>query len=531
MSGEQPRIAKAAGILAAATALSRLAGLARDMVIAAVFGAGYVTDAFFVAFTIPNLLRRFFAEGSLTAAFVPTFSEVYHQEGRDAARQMFRACWTLLLLVLVGITLLGVLSSPWIVNIIGFGFHGVEGKLALTNLLNRIMFPYILFVSLLALLTGVLNVLGHFLLPALSPVLLNLAMIGSALVLAPHFNQPVLALAVGVLIGGAVQLLVQFPVIYRYGFDLKFNLRFDHPRVLQVARLMLPGVVGVAVYQINVVVTRLLASFLQQGSVSWLYYGQRLFEFPQGIFIVSLAQAVLPSMSRQAAAKDHAGFHDSLRFTLLLILLVALPASVGLVLCATPVYSLFFMSGAFTAHDVEQAARALVWYAPGLLFVGISRVIAPTFYALKDTRTPVIVSIWTMLVNAGLGLALMGPMQHAGLAIALTLASVFNALVLMILLIRRMGSFGLARLFECLLRLLPGLGLMAVVAHEILKRVDWLVPGAFWPRLGILLAATCAGALAYAFGCWAFGVDEIKRCGRYLLGKLMRRHSADSNAN
>jgi putative peptidoglycan lipid II flippase len=495
------------------------------MVIAAVFGAGFVTDAFFVAFTIPNLLRRFFAEGSLTAAFVPTFSEVYHQEGREAAKQMFRVCWTLLLLILAGVTLLGILASPWVVKVIGCGFAGVEGKLALTDLLNRIMFPYIFFVSLLALLAGVLNVMGHFLLPALSPILLNLAMIGSALVFAPRFEQPILALAFGVLIGGVVQLLIQFPVVYQKGFDLKPSFNFGHPRVRQVARLMVPGIAGVAIYQINVIVTRILASFLPEGSVSWLYYGQRLFEFPQGIFIVSLAQAVLPSMSRQVAADDHAGFLDSLRFSLLLIVLVALPASVGLILCATPVYSLFFMGGAFTAYDVEQAALALSWFAPGLLFVGVSRIVAPTFYALKDTRTPVLVSFWTLLVNAGLGYYLMGSLQHVGLALALTLAAVFNAMVLMFILSRRLGGFGVGRLAINLLRLLPGLALMSIIVYEILDPVDWLVADAFWPRLGVLLAAVFGGVLAYAFGCWAFGVEEIRRCGSFLIGKLVRRRA------
>ena len=526
MAKEQKNIARATGVLAAATTLSRFAGLARDMVIAVVFGAGFVTDAFFVAFTIPNLLRRFFAEGSLTAAFVPTFSDVYHHEGRAAARQMLRACWTLLLLVLLGITLLGILGSPWVVKAIGFGFAGVEGKLALTDLLNRIMFPYILFVSLLALLTGVLNVADHFLLPALSPVLLNLAMIGSALFLAPRFEQPIIALALGVLAGGLAQLVMQFPPIYRAGFDLQFSLAFRNPRVRQVARLMLPGIAGVAIYQINVIVTRLLASFLEEGSVSWLYYGQRLFEFPQGIFIVSLAQAVLPSMSRQLAAQDEAGFRDSLRFALLVIMLIALPASVGLVLCAEAVYSLFFMGGAFTSHDVRQAALALTWFAPGLLFVGISRIVAPTFYALKDTRTPVMVSFWTLLVNAGFGWLLMGPLGHIGLALALTLASVFNALLLMVLLRRRLGDFGTGRLLRCLLRLVPGLGLMTVAVVELLDLVEWTLPGPFLPRLGVLAAAVVAGALGYAFGCWLFGVDEIRQVGRYLRDRLLRRRAA-----
>jgi len=509
--------------MAVATTLSRVAGLVRDVVIARVFGAGFAADAFFVAFTIPNLLRRFFAEGSLTAAFVPTFAEVYHRDGEAAARQMLRVCWSLLVVVMAGVTLAGVLASPWVVKVVGYGFAGVPGKLALTDLLNRIMFPYIFFVSLLALLAGVLNVMGHFLLPSLSPILLNLAMIGSALVLAPRFEQPILALAVGVLVGGVAQLVSQFPIVYRCGFDLRPVWNCSHAPMRQVARLMLPGIAGVAIYQINVVVTRLLASFLAEGSVSWLYYGQRLFEFPQGIFVVSLAQAVLPSMSRQIARDDQEGLHESLRFALVLILLVTLPAAVGLMFCAVPVYSLFFMSGKFNAHDVSQSALALTCYAPGLLFVGISRVVAPTFYALKDTRTPVRVSFWTLLVNVLFGLLLMQWYGHMGLALALTLSSAFNAVVLSRLLLRRLGDFGMVRLLQILLRLVPGLVVMSGVVMVLLSRVDWMQPGPFWGRLLLLLAAVALGGLVYAVCCWLCGVAEIRQCGEFLQRKIFKR--------
>jgi putative peptidoglycan lipid II flippase len=348
-------------------------------------------------------------------------------------------------------------------------------------------------------------------------------MIAAALVLAPRFEQPIVALAVGVLAGGVVQLLMQLPVIYRFGYDLRPDFRFSHPAVGKIARLMVPGIFGVAIYQINVVVTRLLASLLPEGSVSWLYYGQRLFEFPQGIFIVSLAQAVLPSMSRQAASADQAGFRESLRFALALILLVTLPAAAGLALCAVPVYSLFFMGGAFTAHDVVQAAAALSWYAPGLLFVGISRVVVPTFYAMQDTRTPVLVSFWTLLVNVGLGLLLMGPLQHVGLALALTLSSVFNSLVLLWCLDRRMGGIGVLALGRIGLRLLPGLLAMVVVAGAILGSVDWQVAGPFWLRLGGLGAAVAGGALAYALGCWLCRVGEVQQAWEFLAVRLWRR--------
>ncbi len=508
---EKKQIARATGVLGVATLISRVAGLLRDMVVAAVFGAGLVTDAFFVAFTIPNLLRRFFAEGSLTAAFVPTFTDVLQQKGTAEARQVVRICWTLLLLVLAGVTLLGILSSPWLVKLIGYGFSDSAGKLALTDLLNRLMFPYIFFVSLVALFAGVLNVSGHFLLPALSPVMLNLAMIASALVLAPRMEQPIIALAFGVLLGGVVQFAMQIPVLYRFGYDLRLNFNFRHSAVVRVARLMVPGIFGVAIYQVNVVVSRLLASFLQEGSVSWLYYGQRLFEFPQGIFVVSLAQAVLPAMSRQTAAGDQDGFRDSLRFALILILLVTIPAALGLVLCNQAVYSLFFMRGNFTAFDVSQAALALAWYAPGLLFVGISRVVVPSFYAMKDTRTPVLVSFWTFLVNVVAGVLLMRVMGHAGLALALTIASMFNAVVLTMLLARRLGNLELGLIWRTLLRMLPGLGLMAFAVVLLLGQVDWLTPGSFAVRLMLLGTTVAAGGLIYVASLWLLGVKEMRQ--------------------
>jgi len=527
---EKRRIARATGIMALATGLSRVAGLVRDMVVAAVFGAGYAADAFFVAFTIPNLLRRFFAEGSLTAAFVPTFAEVHHRDGVEVSREVLRICWTLLLLVLAGVTVLGIVASPWVVQLIGYGFSDVPGKLELTDLLNRIMFPYIFFVSLLALLAGALNVRGHFLSPSLSPVLLNLAMIGSALLLTPWFSQPIVALAVGVLLGGIVQLLVQVPVLYRYGYDLRLDFRFRHPAVTRITRLMLPGIVGVAIYQINVVVTRLFASLLQEGSVSWLYYGQRLFEFPQGIFVVSLAQAVLPSMSRQLAAKDQDGFRESLRFALALILLITFPAAIGMVFCAEAIYSLFFLGGAFTAHDVAQSATALAWYAPGLVFVGISRVVAPTFYALQDTRTPVWVSFWTLMVSVVCSVLLMGPMQHNGLALALTVSSIFNAGALLWLLNRRMGGIDLRGLFGFMLRLLPGLVAMSIVAAALLGMVNWQVKGPFLERFMLLFAAVGSGAAAYAAGCWLCRIDEVKQGWRILTERLSRRLRGGADA-
>jgi putative peptidoglycan lipid II flippase len=516
---EKRQISTATAVMGAATGLSRIAGLVRDMVVASLFGAGFGTDAFFMAFTIPNLLRRFFAEGALTAAFVPTFSAVYHKQGPDEARRVANICWTLLLLVMAAVTLLGIWASPVIVRGIGAGYGAVAGKLALTDFLNRLMFPYIFFVSLLALITGILNVLGHYFLPSFSTVLLNISMITCAILLAPLFPvQPIVALAIGVLVGGILQLVIQFPVLCRKGIRLRFDFHFTHPSVKRVARLMLPGLAGVAIYQINVVVSRLLASFLPEGSVSYLYYGQRLFELPLGIFVVSLAQAVLPAMSRQAAVDDREGLKESLRFSLVLISIVTLPAAAGLIVCSVPVYSLFFMRGAFSYQDVSQTAMALCAYAPGLFFVGVSRILVPTFYALQDTRTPVHISFWTLVVNALLGVLLMGPLRHVGLALALSLSSVCNCLLLAWLLRRKIGPLGLASIGGSLLRVLPGTLLMAIGAWWILQAMDWQTAGFSIGKLAVLGSAVGVGIAIYCGVCLLCGVTEI-RDGLRLVGR------------
>ncbi|ABA88663.1 membrane protein MviN [Syntrophotalea carbinolica DSM 2380] len=517
---EQKEITRATGVMGFATSLSRVFGLVRDMVVARMFGAGFGADAFFMAFTIPNLLRRFFAEGSLTAAFVPTFSRVYLDQGEAESRRVANICWTLLLLIMAAVTLCGILASPWIVRLIGYGFGAIPGKLALTDFLNRLMFPYIFFVSLLALVTGILNVLGHYFWPSVSPVLLNLAMILSAYFLADYFQTPVVALAIGVLVGGLLQLAIQIPVLRRYGYRFRFDFHFRHPAVRQVARLMLPGIAGVAIYQINIVVTRLLASFLPEGSVSYLYFGQRLFEFPQGIFVVSLAQAVLPAMSRQVALGDDVGFKDSLRYALVLIALVTLPAAVGLVLCAIPVYSLFFMHGAFNYEDVRQSAVVLAAYAPGLLFAGVSRVVVPSFYAMGDTRTPVWISFWTLLVNAGLGVLLMQPYAHVGLACALTLASIFNCSVLLFILRQKLGSLGLKYVLGSMLRILPGTLVMAGFVYEVLQHASWGQAGSFWFKIALLGFAVAGGGSIFAVGCVAMRVPEAAQAYSLLKRKL-----------
>jgi putative peptidoglycan lipid II flippase len=507
-------------VLGFSTLMSRCAGLVRDIVIATMFGAGFGTDAFFIAFTIPNLLRRFFAEGSLTAAFVPVFSGVREKEGQGGAVRVARQCWSLLILVMAAVTATGILCAPWIVNLVGHGFGSIAGKMSLTIELTRIMFPYIFFVSLLALVTGILNVYGHFFIPALTPVLLNLSIICSALVFSSDFVVPIEALAWGVLVGGVLQLVVTVPVLKRYGFTLRPVWRMDHPAVKRIAVLMLPGILGVAIYQINMVVTRLLASFLEQGSVSYLYYSQRMFEFPQGVFIVSLAQALLPGMSKYAAAHQESKLLDSLEHALSLIFIVTIPAALGLALCAEALFSQLFMRGAFTYEDVSHTALALIAYAPGLVFVGISRVIVPLFHAWEDTRTPVHVSFWTLLVNAGGGLVLMQYYSYLGLAAALSLASLFNALVLFVLMRRNLGrNLNLAPLGGVLFKVCAASMVMGMAVYSVLQYGEW-EQGFNLPNTLCLGSAVAGGIAVYTLTAVCLRLNEITEIGAMLKRKI-----------
>ena len=470
---EKKNIVRAAGVLGFATILSRIMGMVRDMVVSRLFGAGFATDAFFAAFQIPNMLRRFFAEGALTSAFVPTFSECYTQKGEAEARELANTCFTLLTIVMAVVTILGILFSPQLVKLMFPGFAAQPSKLELTVLLNRLMFPYIFFVSLVALCMGILNTLRHFFTPAISTVFLNITMILSALLLHKAFAVPILSLAVGVLVGGLLQLLLQLPVLWQKGFPLRFRYDFRNPAVRRIALLMGPSIFGVGVYYLNITVGNILASMLPQGSVSYLYYAQRLFEFPLGIFTVSVAQAVLPSMSRQAAAGDLDAVKDSLQFGLRLMLFITIPAMIGLGVCSTPIFSLLFMGGEFDYAKAVACGDALVQYSLGLTSVAMVRVLAPAFYALKDTRTPVVTAFIAFVLNLLFSLILMRTMFHSGLALASSLSAFGNMLLLIYLLRRKIGSFGGKKLLQAALKGICAALPAGAAAMAALQFADW----------------------------------------------------------
>ena len=442
---ENARVTKAAGVVGTATFLSRIFGYVRDMVFAWFFGAGPMADAFIAAFRIPNLLRRLFGEGSLSIALIPVFTEYLTRDGREEAFKLAGSALRLLSFILAVITILGIVFSPLIMKAIAYGFTSAPEKFSLTVTLTRIMFPYVFFICLVAFSMGILNVLGHFAAPALAPVLLNLSMIGAMFVasyVSNDMTQRVYGLAVGVLIGGVLQLSLQIPFLIKKGFYFWRHTKIYHPGLKKIGTLMLPATFGAAVYQINTLVQTLLASLLPSGSLSYLYYADRLVQFPLAIFGIATATAVLPSLSRQAAENDFDALKGTFIYAVNFVFYITIPAMVGLIVLRIPIVALLFKRGAFSAQATELTAYALLYYAIGLWAFSAVRIVVSTFYALQDTKTPVKMAIIAIIANIVLGRILMVPMGHAGLALALSLSMILNLTLLVGALSARLGNMG-----------------------------------------------------------------------------------------
>ena len=463
LTPENHRVTKAAGVVGSATLLSRIFGFIRDVVIAWFFGAGLVSDAFFVAFRIPNLLRRLFAEGSLSVAFIPVFTEYLTHRGKKDAFEMAKSAIRLVSVLLVAITVAGILLSPLIIRIIAPGFVTSPEKYSLTVFLTRIMFPYIFFIGLVALCMGILNALGHFAAPALAPVLLNISIIGSVFFIAPHMAEPVTGIAIGVLIGGVLQLALQVPFLIKKGFYFWQKSKMYHPGLKKVGQIMIPTILGAAVYQINILVGTLLASLLSQGSVSYLYYADRLVQFPLGIFAIAMATAVLPTLSRQVAGKDLQAVRDTVSYAMKMVFFITIPSMVGLIVLREPIVALLFKRGEFDLETTRLTAYALLYYSMGLWAFSAVRIVVSTFYALQDTKTPVRMAIVSVCANIILGVILMGPMGHGGLALSTSIASMLNLGLLVWALRTKLGALGLKSITESACKTIVCSGMMGAV--------------------------------------------------------------------
>lgn len=520
MPGDVRPIARAAGVVGGLTLLSRIAGLVRDSLIAALFSkAG--TDAFFIAFRIPNVLRNLLAEGSLTISFIPVLAG-HRRRSEEEARGFTAAALGTFAIVLLLATVAGVVFAPYIVRAFAYGFVYSEGKLELAVTLTRLLFPYLWFVGITALAMGVLNTLGHFAAPALSPVVLNLSIIGCAVGLTPLFRtlgfDPVMVLAAGVLLGGMGQVAVQLPPMAARGYLPRPRVQFRHEGVREVARLMGPAVFGLAIYQINIILAGQFASFLGDGAVSYLYYAQRLVEFPMGLFSVAMATAAMPTLSSQAAAGELDKLKETWRSSLRLSLFMVVPASIALGWLGTPLCAVIFQRGQFDFADTQQTAATLAGFAVGMWAAAGVRGTVPLFYALKDTRTPVRIAAASLGAYVAAALLLRDSLGTVGLALAVAISSTVNFVGLLLALRRRIGSLGLRTLIRSTARdaVLGGVavGLAALVAS--LGR--WSQGGRDPYNYVVLLAAVLTGVAAYLLVTALTRADEL----RQLAGALRR---------
>ncbi len=423
-------LVRALATVSGMTLISRVLGFVRDAVIAAVFGAGLATDAFFVAFRIPNLLRRLFAEGAFSQAFVPILAEYKATHGTDETKRLVDRVASVLFVALVLATAIGVAGAALIVHVTAPGFAATPAKFELTVTMLRITFPYILLISLVSLAAGILNTWSRFAVPAFTPTLLNVAFIVGALFCTRYFDPPVLVLAWAVLAGGVLQLALQFPALGRIGMLPRPSFAPGDPGVRRILVLMGPALVGVSAGQINLLLNTIFASTLETGSVSWLYYADRLMEFPTGLLGVALGTVLLPSLARAWSEGARNEYSSLLDWGLRLTFLLAAPAAAALAVLATPLIATLFFHGRFDADDLAMTRQALVAYSAGLLGLIVVKILAPGFYGQQNIRTPVRFAFAAVATTQALNFALVGPLKHAGLALAIAIGACLNAVLL-----------------------------------------------------------------------------------------------------
>ncbi|HEX7387125.1 MAG TPA: murein biosynthesis integral membrane protein MurJ [Castellaniella sp.] len=503
---------RSAATISGLTLFSRVTGMVRDVLIASVFGAGALTDAFWVAFRIPNLLRRLFAEGAFSQAFVPILGEVRERGDRQALRVLLDRVALTLFFTLCGVTAVGILGASWVVTAMASGMRHASRTHEFSEAvwMTRLMFPYIICMSLIAFASGVLNTFSRFAVPAFTPVLLNLSMIGASLLLAARMQQPIHALAVGVLIGGVLQLAVQWialgklGLLPRYGSGLRNA--WQDPTVRRILRQMLPATLGVSVAQLSLLINTNIATWLAPGSVTWLSFADRLMEFPTALLGVALGTVLLPSLSAAHANHDQAGYNALLDWGLRLVLLLGLPAALGMALLSDGLVATLFNYGAFNAHDVAQTQVAVMAYSVGLLGLLAIKILAPGFYAKQDIRTPVKIGVAVLIFTQLLNVVFVPWLAHAGLALSIGLGASANALSLVVLL-RKRGIYVPHPGWPMFsMRLIPALGALAIVLLWAQRHLDWISLGHHpGERVGWLLLVLLASGLVYFSTLFLFG--------------------------
>jgi putative peptidoglycan lipid II flippase len=504
-------------VVSGMTFLSRILGLVRDIVFARFFGASLVMDAFLVANRIPNMLRRFFAEGAFSQGFVPVMARYREKHSHEDAREFVDAVSGTFGIILFLVTLAGVVVAPLLVAVVAPGFIGEDGRFDLATLMLRFTFPYLFFVSLTAFAGGILNTYGRFAVPAFTPVLLNIVLIAAAIWWSPLLEEPGMALAYAVFIAGVLQLLFQVPFLMRIRAMPRPKWAIHHEGVRRAGRLMLPAIFGSSVAQLNVLVGGIIASLLGVGKISLLYYSDRLMEFPLGLFGIALATVTLPYLSRQYANESHDEFSATLDWSMKLVLLIAVPAAVGLIVLAEPLVATIFYGGVFSDNDVEMTALALQAFAVGLVGFSYVKILAPAYFAREDTRTPVRIGLLALAVNFVLSVSLAWYLTsigyagtHAGLALAISIAALLNAA----LLYRGLINIGVLRhspgWVALLLQVFVAIVLMWVVIDQLARPLSWWLGATMTDRVGWLTVSIVAGAGVYFVVLFALGLRPSK---------------------
>ncbi len=502
---------RSSGVVGLMTLLSRVLGFVRDQVLAITFGAGTTTDVFLVAFKIPNFLRRLFAEGAFAQAFVPVFTEYKETHSRAALLDLAAHVSGTLTIVLLIVSTIGVMLSPLLVMLFAPGFIDSKAQFELATHMLRITFPYLFFVSLLAYAGSMLNTFGRFAIPSFTPVLLNICMISAALWLSPYFAQPIVALAWAVFVAGVVQLLFQLPFLRNLGLLPMPKWGWHHRGVQRILKLMAPAILGSSVAQINLLLDTVIASFLAAGSLSWLYYADRLMEFPLGLLGVTLGTVILPRLARNHTSQSATEFRQTIDWALRLTLLIGLPAAVGLVILAKPMLATLFEYGEFTRTDSLMASYSLMAYALGLPAFILIKIFAPAFFARQDTKTPVRIGIIALISNMAYNLLLVLPMvwldmtaPHTALALATSLSAWQQAWMLYHRLVQQNIYQIPAELISFSRRVIPGLIIMAILLVLIASN-NWYT-GAAISRVTALVGIISLGALSYAIALWISGI-------------------------
>lgn len=517
-----------------ATFFSRIAGLLREQTFAYLFGAGLWTDAFNVAFRIPNLLRDLFAEGAMSAAFVPTFNGIMQKEGAQKAFKLTNLTFSALLVVVGTLTVIGIVASPMIVNMIAPEFASNPEKFEVTVTMTRIMFPFLICISWAAIAMGILNSMGEFFIPAIAPAFLNLAMIIAGWTLCPlatEFDMPAITgMAIGAMLGGLLQFAVQLPVLFKYGFKFRWQVNFNDPGIRKIVRLIIPGTVGLAATQVNIAISTILATSQGDGAVSWLSYAFRVMQLPLGLFGVAVAQATLPVISRQAAENKHEEMAQTLSHSIRLSSFINLFACFAIMALAEPVIRILFQHGRFTPSDTIATALALRAYAVGLLFFCLVKVMGPAFYALDNTKIPVAASITAVVVNIILNLALIKPCGYWGLALGTGIAAMFNAGILFVMLSRQFGGFARFGLGAAMGKIVVVTGISGLAMFYLFDfsaaSLNSSFPGqagGFFVTTAALFIALTIGALLLYAGSSLLRLEEADQAKAMILRKLFRR--------